>query len=264
MNLSLHDKVAIVTGAASPKGIGKAIALALADAGADVAICDAYTEGKDYNLEGTAEDIRKTGRQCLAIQADISQPDEINTFFDKVVTELGAIDILVNNAAVGGMFPFMDITVPQWEKIMDVNLKGCFICSQAAARLMIPHHSGNIINIASIAGMKYSPLLLAYGVSKAGINQMTRWLAKELGPSGIRVNAVAPGTIITNMGQHEISGSVNPRLQDPEKMMEAIKQQIPLRRIGEVEDVANAVLFLASEASSYITGQTIIVDGGKA
>jgi 3-oxoacyl-[acyl-carrier protein] reductase len=258
-SFQLDDRVAIVTGAGGKRGIGRAIALALADAGANVAICDLNVKGEDFDLDGTAGEIRKLSRRSLSAQTDITDRADVDNLFKKVVKELGTVDILVNNAGVFGSKPFLEDTSNQWDKVMNVNLKGCYLCSQAASKIMVEQKRGNIINIASVSGMRAVAGQFVYGISKAGIIQLTRWLGQELGPYNIRVNAIAPGLIATDLGSHRVEGTA---WFDEKEFQKTFATRSPLGRVGRPEDIANVALFLASDASSYVTGQTIVVDGG--
>jgi 3-oxoacyl-[acyl-carrier protein] reductase len=268
-SISLENRVALVTG--SKRGIGKAIALVLAEAGADVAIADYITD--DGELETTAEEIRALGRLCLTLQADVSQKSEVDELVKKVTSELGAIDILVNNAGISGLEIQSDLPEEHWQKVIDVNLSGCYLCSQAVSECMVERKKGNIINIASVEGLRggvvaraIMPLIpvptaptgltLAgrpYNVSKAGIIMLTRVMARQLGSYGIRVNAIAPGGIKTEMLRF---------IWDNADFMKQFESQVPLGRIGEPSEIANVALFLASDASSYVTGHTLVADGG--
>jgi NAD(P)-dependent dehydrogenase (short-subunit alcohol dehydrogenase family) len=247
---SLSSQVAVVTG--SRRGIGKATALTFAEAGADVAVCDIVIE--DGQLEAVAEEIRRLGRRSLAVRTDVTRKADIDNLVAKVVSELGEIDILVNNAGVPNVTPILNYTEEEWDKVVDTHLKGCYLCSQAVARRMVERKKGNIVNIASVLGLGGSPGSAAYSSAKAGIISLTRTLARALGPYQIRVNAIAPGAIKTDMIKNAWS--------DPERLKEA-EGRIPLGRMGEPGDIASAVLFLVSDFASYITGHTIVVDGGS-
>ena len=269
LSLSLRGRVALVTG--GKRGIGKAIALVLAEAGADVAIADYIVD--DGELKAVAEEIRDLGRRCLAVQADVSQKSEVEELVKKVLSEFGAIDILVNNAGVSGLEVQSELAEEHWHKVIDVNLNGCYLCSQAVSERMVQRKKGNIINIASVEGLRggavaralmplipVSPiptgLTLAgrpYNVSKAGIIMLTRVMARQLGSYGIRVNAIAPGGIRTEMLRF---------VWDDADFMKQFESQVPLGRIGEPSEIANVALFLASDASSYVTGHTLVADGG--
>jgi NAD(P)-dependent dehydrogenase (short-subunit alcohol dehydrogenase family) len=247
---SLSGKVAVVTG--GRRGIGKAIALALAGAGADVALCDRTID--DGQLEAAAAEVKKLGRRSLAVKADITSKAEVDSFVQKVADELGAVDILVNNAAMNIRAPLLELGEDGWDRVINTDLKGCYLCAQAAGRIMVEQRRGNIINIASTAALKAAPQMGAYCIAKAGVVMLTKVLAVELGQYNIRVNAVAPYIVKTKFSQ--------PLWSEPEALKQ-IEAEIPVGRLAEAGDIVGAVLFLAADASSYITGQTVIVDGGS-
>jgi len=246
----LKGKVAIITGAR--RGMGRTHALTLAKAGAKVVVSDISLE----DCEKVVEEIKKEKGEAIAVKCDVTKREEVDEMVKKTVGEFGKIDILVNNAGILQFKPFMELTEEDWNKILNVNLLGYFRCAQAAAKEMIKQKSGVIVNIASIAmgqvGVGF-PTLAHYGASKGGIIAMTETMALELAPHNIRVNAVAPGAIDTPMTADF--------QQDP-KTMEGTLARIPLHRMGKPEEVSNLVLFLASDASSYMTGETVVIDGG--
>ena len=246
----LNKKIAIVTGAR--RGMGKTHALILAKAGAKVVVSDISLE----DCEKVVEEIKKEGGEALAIKCDVSKKKEVDEMIEKTIEKFGKVDILVNNAGICQFKPFLELTEEEWERTLDINLKGYFFCAQAAAPEMAKQKSGVIVNIASVVmgqiGMGMAGLA-HYSASKGGIVALTKTLALELAPLGIRVNAISPGVIDTPM-----VASVK---LDP-KATEGILAQIPLRRMGRPEEISNTVLFLASDESSYITGATIVVDGG--
>ena len=244
---SLEGKVAIVTGGS--RGIGRAIALGFAEAGADVAVVSRTAA----DLEKVAGQIEALGRRALAVQADIAIAAEVGTMVQRTVDEFGTIDILVNNAAMNIMRPLVELREDGWDKVMNVCLKGYYLCSQAAARVMMDKRSGNIVNIASTGAVKAAAGLGAYGIAKAGVVMLTQLLAVELASHGIRVNCIGPSLVRTAFSQ--------PMWANPDAL-KAIEATIPLGRIAEPEDIMSVALFLASDASSYITGQTIYADGG--
>lgn len=265
-SLSLVGKVAIVTGAASRRGMGRAIALTFAEAGADVAVSDLVVDSGDRNLGAVAEEINKFGRRSLAIQADVSKKGDVDDMVRQATDELGPVDILVNNAAIIRISTVLETDEDSWDSVMDVNLKSCFLCSKAVSKGMVERKSGCIISISSMNALDAVPARASYNTSKAGIIMLTRSLARELGSYNIRVNAIAPGAIRTDMGQHNRPGTGDkPAEIDPEQMkqMEAqLLARIPLGRMAESSEVASAALFLASDAASYITGHTLNVEGG--
>jgi len=260
-NLSLEGRVAVVTGAAGKRGIGRAIALLFAEAGADVAVCDINVEGGDFDLTGVAEEIGALGRRSLAMQVDVTRKTEVDSFVRRVIDELGDIDILVNNAGIsthGGSV--LVIEESDWHPVIDADLSSCYLCCQAVGKRMVERKTGNIINISSVMGVRQGPNVPGgsgpYGIAKAGVVMLTRGLAREMGPHNIRVNAIAPGAIVTDMFPRRTGQPwSDQRKQDMGAMC-------PLGRVGWPSDIASAALFLASEASSYVTGHTIIVDGG--
>jgi len=250
LNLSLEGRVAIVTG--GRQGIGKAIAMTFAEAGADVVICDCVVD--DGELGAVAEEIQGLGRRCLAIQVDVSRKTDVDNLVQKALAEFGTIDILVNNAGIGSGTPLLEISEDEWDRVIDVHLKGCYLCCQAVSKGMVERKRGSIINISSVEGVKVvRSSANPYPGAKAGIIMLTRGLAHELGQYSIRVNAIAPGAIKTEM--------LRPVWDDPEglKLLEAM---IPLGRLAEPSEIASVALFLASDVSSYVTGHTIVADGG--
>jgi 3-oxoacyl-[acyl-carrier protein] reductase len=250
VELSIKDKVALVTGAR--RGLGKAMALAFADAGADLVLNDCVVE--DGLLQGLADEIKKMGRRALPLRADISDENDVHDMVNKAMSEFGKIDILVNNAAISTSAPIVDLKPSDWDKVLDVDLKGAFLCSQAAGRIMIKQKSGCIINISSIRAFRPKAGYNPYGIVKAALITLTQQLARELSDYNIRVNAIAPGYISTDL---------NKFYQDFPDMLEQMLGEIPLgHQMGQPSDIANAALFLVSDAASYITGHTLVVDGG--
>ncbi len=247
---NLTGKVAIITGAR--RGMGRTHALALAKAGAKIVVADISLE----DCQKVVEEIISQGGEAMAIKCDVSQKAEVEEMIKKTVEKFGKIDILVNNAGIAQFKPFLELTEEDWDKTIDINLKGYFLCAQAAAKEMAKQKSGVIVNIASIAmgqvGVGF-PALTHYCAAKGGIAGMTEAMALELAPYNIRVNAVAPGAIDTPM--------VDPLKVDP-KVMEGTLARVPLHRMGKPEEVSNLVLFLASDDSSYMTGSTVVIDGG--
>jgi len=245
----LQGKVAIVTG--GRRGIGEAIALALAEAGADIAICDRVVE--DGELKAVAEEVQRLGRRSLAVRTDITQKADVDSMVQRVVDEFGVIDILVNSAAMNIRAPLLELGEDGWDRVINTDLKGYYLCSQAVGKRMVERKRGSIINIASTAAIKAAAEMGVYCIAKAGVVMLTRVLALELAQYNIRVNAIAPYMVKTKFSQ--------PLWGDPETLKQ-LESEIPLGRLAEPGDIVGSALFLASDASSYITGHTIIVDGG--
>jgi len=244
----LDNRVAVVTGAS--RGIGRAIALGLAAAGADVVVASR----KLPDLEPVAAEIRALGRRSLAVATHTGRPEDVERLVATTTRELGRLDVLVNNAATNPHFgPLVDITPEAWDKIMEVNVKGCLLLSQQAARVMMTQKSGSIINVSSTGGLRVPTLIGAYGVSKAAVIMLTKVLARELGPHGIRVNAIAPGLIETRFSE---------ALWTNAEILGQYLKTTPLGRTGKPDEMVGAVLYLAADASSYVTGHTIVLDGG--
>ena len=250
-HFSLDGKVALVTGGS--RGIGKATAIGFAKAGADVAITARDTAGRGLpSLEETAEEIRHLGRKALAIPAHIGHLEQIQGLVDRVVAEFGTIDILVNSAGTSIYAPVLDAEEKQWDAVMNLNLKGLFFLSQAVARVMKEHGGGKIINVTSIFGLMPEFKVCVYSIAKAGVIMANRALAEELAKHNIRVNVIAPGLIQTRL--------LDARWAVASK--EGALKNIPMAHFGEPREIADAMIYLASDASSYVTGQTIVVDGG--
>jgi len=247
--MSLDGKIAIVTGAGrGGRGIGRGIALALAQAGADVVIT-ARTNVAD--AEAVAEAVRETGRRALAVQCDVSDAASVESLFATVKEQFSRVDILVNNAGITRDTLLLRMSEEDWDAVLDANLKGTFLCTRAATKLMLKQKFGRIINITSVNGQVGSPGQANYSASKAGMIGFTKSVAREVASRGITVNAVAPGFIDTQMTDF-VSGDAR----------EALLAKIPVGRFGTAEDVGAAVAFLASDAASYMTGQVLTVDGG--
>jgi dehydrogenase/reductase SDR family member 4 len=247
--LTLAGKVALVTGGS--RGIGRAIALQLADAGADVIV----SSRKLPDLEKVAEEIKGMGRKSLAVTAHNAKMEDLQNLMAKVKSEFGRLDILVNNAVANPvMADVLHMEEAPFDLIMSANIKGYYFLSQAAARMMVEQGSGGaIVNIASVGGYFVTIGLGPYCISKAAIIMMTKCLAAELGPHKIRVNCIAPGIVKTKFSQ---------ALWSNEKMMAELMKKMPLQKISEPEEIARTALYLASEASSFMTGSTLIIDGG--
>ncbi len=246
---NLTGKTALVTGAS--RGIGRGIALCLAKQGADVAVN--YHSSAD-KAEAVAKEIEALGHQSMTVKADVSVKAEVSLMVAAVKEKFNRIDILVNNAGILSYRTLEQMTEEDWDRVLDTNLKGQFLCAQAVAPLMIENGGGRIINIASIAsggvGVSF-PALSHYCASKGGVVALTEGLAFELGPKGINVNAIAPGVIETDMGK-----------VDDEKVMAGLMARLAIKRIGQPEDIGTAAVFLASDEASYMTGTVVYVDGG--
>ncbi len=268
IEVSLKGKAALVTGAR--RGIGKAIAITLARGGADVALCDNVLEGDE--LKAVAREIRKLGRRALVIKADVSKRPQVDRMVRKVADKFGGVDILVNNAGISGI-AINTNPDERWHTVLGVNLDGVYNCSTAVADLMIAKKSGCIINIASVDGLQGDigasiiprklRLALApnapafsphpYNVTKAGVIMLTKMSARQLGPHGIRVNAIAPGAVKTDM--------INFALNIPD-VISQMEEKIPLGRASEPQEIASVALFLASDLASYVNGHVLVADGG--
>ena len=248
VNFSLEGKVALVAGGS--RGIGRSSALAFAEAGADVVV----SSRKLPDLEVVAEEIRATGRKGLAVASHIAKTEELKSLVDQVMAEFGRIDILLNNAGTNPYYgPIIDAEERAWDTTMNVNLKGIFLLSQMVAKIMHDQGGGSIINTASAGGLRPGNNQGIYSVTKAALIMLTKVMAKEWGQFGIRANAIAPGVIKTRLSE---------ALWKEPALGEAAAKRTAVGRLGEPEDVAGVVLFFASDASSYVTGETVIIDGG--
>lgn len=243
--MRLKDKNAFITGAA--QGIGKSIAIGMAKEGANIAVADTNIE----KANTTAQEIKSLGIKSLAIKLDVSKQNEVEFAFETFIKELGRLDILVNNAGITKDALVLRMKDEDWDTVLDINLKGTFLCSKAAIRLMAKQQCGKIISISSVVAFTGNPGQVNYSASKAGIVGFTKTIAKEYASRGIKANAVAPGFIQTAMTD-----------AIPEKIKEEMKKSIPLGHFGTPEDIANAVIFLASKEADYITGQVFHINGG--
>jgi NAD(P)-dependent dehydrogenase (short-subunit alcohol dehydrogenase family) len=245
----LKERVAIVTGGGT--GIGRAIALELAELGADVVVASRDPQ----HLEPTMDEIRALGRRALAIPTDIRIPAQVEALAEQTVAQLGKIDIHINNA--GGQYPgpAEELSVEGWRSVIDLNLNATFYCSQAIARHMMRMGGGTIVNIVASFGLRAAPGLAHSAAARAGVINLTRTLALEWAKYSIRINAVAPGVVMTE-------GALSEMLISPDAI-ESIERAIPLKRLGTPEDIAHLVIFLVSDAAAYITGETIAADGGN-
>ncbi len=243
--MNLENQTALVTGGG--RGIGKAISATLASAGAHV-----YLGGTNLETaEETAQAICDNGGKASPIQLDVSNKEDIQNAFDRIIGEAGRLDILVNNAGITKDGLMIRMKEEDWDRVLEVNLKGAFLCSQLAVKQMMKQKSGNIINISSIVGQAGNAGQANYTASKSALIGLTKTMAQEAAPRGIRVNAIAPGFIETDM-----TGGLN------EKIREGLMGKIPLGKLGSSQDVADGVLFLASCRASYITGQVLNINGG--
>jgi len=248
MDLGLTGKVALITGAGSQIGQGKAIALTLAREGCDIAANDIDLEG----AEKTASEVRALRRRAFAFKADIADSAAVNEMVKAAIKEFGRIDILVNNAGGSrGGGPIAEMDEAKWDRAINVDLKGALNCMRAVLPGMVSRKYGKIVNMSSHPGLLGAPGSSAYSAATSGILALTRSVASEVGPSGINVNIIVPGMVLTNFFKD----------MTPDRV-EAMKSRLPLRRVGSPQDVANLVAFLVSDASSYITGQTMVIDGG--
>ena len=245
--------MALITGGS--RGIGEATAIAFAKAGADVAV----TSRKLPDLERVAAEVRKLGRKALAVEAHVGRVDQLQPLVDDVVRELGKIDILVNNAGTNFFSPAIEMEERGWDAVFNLDLKGLFFLSQAAARFMKDHGGGRIVNISSVSGLRVQVPTGHYSIAKAGVIMATKVMALEWAPYDIRVNCVAPGAIETRL--YDAIFAVLPEEQAAASKQQAANR-IPMKRVGEPDEIAGAVVYLASDASSYVTGQTFAVDGG--
>jgi NAD(P)-dependent dehydrogenase (short-subunit alcohol dehydrogenase family) len=243
------DKVVLVTGGS--KGIGRAIALALAEDGADVALAARNPEP----LEKTAREIEERGRRALAVPTDVTDPDQCRALVERVTGELGGLDVLVNNAGAAPFLSTFEATrLEGWEKYFRITFTGAVYCTHAAADALLGREGASVINVASVAAFIASPGLTYYAAAKAALVSFTKTLALEWAPHGVRVNAIAPGFVETDM-------NVTAR-EDP-SFHESIRSQIPLGRWGTAKDVAGVARFLASDAAAWMTGSVVVIDGGQ-
>jgi 3-oxoacyl-[acyl-carrier protein] reductase len=243
--LKLAGKIALVTGAA--QGIGKAVALLLAQNGADIVVSDINLE----KAEETAKEIQGLGRKAQAVRVDVATLGDVEKMVEAILAQFGKVDILVNNAGIARDKLILRMSEEDWDAVLNINLKGTFNCTKAVVRYMSKQKSGKIVNIASVVGEMGNAGQANYAASKAGVIGFTKTIAREFAQRGINVNAIAPGYIETPMTDAL-----------PDKVKEELRRLIPMDRLGKPEDVAEAVLFLVSESANYITGQVLNVNGG--
>ncbi|MGF3102528.1 3-oxoacyl-[acyl-carrier-protein] reductase [Rossellomorea sp. DUT-2] len=244
--MNLEGKVALVTGAS--RGIGREIALELAREGCNVAVNYSGSEAKANEV---VDEIKGLGREAIAVQCNVADSDAVQAMVKETIGQFGSVDILVNNAGITKDNLLMRMKEAEWDDVININLKGVFLCTKAVTRQMMKQRSGRIINISSIVGVSGNPGQANYVAAKSGVIGLTKTTAKELAPRGITVNAIAPGFISTDMTD-----------QLPEDVRIEMLKQIPLSRFGDPQDVAKVVTFVASESASYMTGQTLHIDGG--
>lgn len=244
--MRLANDVALITGAG--RGIGSVIASRFAAAGARVIVADL----DEASAKSTANSIGASGGQAFALKVDVSDPHEVQRLVETTCQQFGQLNVLINNAGIGLNKPFLTTTLEEWEQQLKVNLTGQFLCGQAAARQMVKQGSGRIVNVASISGQRGGQGRAAYGAAKAGVILLTKVMAVELSPLGVRVNAVAPGPVDTDQSRETHTPATR----------QAYYDRIPSRRYGEREEIAAAVLFLASAESSFVSGHILNVDGG--
>jgi NAD(P)-dependent dehydrogenase (short-subunit alcohol dehydrogenase family) len=249
VQFNLHDQVIVITGAA--QGIGAACAKRLAQDGAAVALWDV----DDARGEALAQSLVDQGQRASYRHCNVASKGEVDAAVAHTLQAFGRIDGLVNNAGIFKAADFLDITEADWDAVIDVNLKGSFLVGQAVAREMVKTGGGAIVNMSSVNGLMAIPSIASYNVSKGGINQLTRVMALSLADQGIRVNAVAPGTIATDLARNAVLGSDEARAR--------IMSRTPMKRLGEPEEIADVTAFLLSSASSYMTGEIVYVDGGR-
>jgi NAD(P)-dependent dehydrogenase (short-subunit alcohol dehydrogenase family) len=248
-SFSLEGKVSIITGAR--RGIGAALALAFAEAGSDVAVCDFVVD--DGLLAAVAKDIQKFGRRALVVKTDVTREDDVENLVKKVVDEFGRVDILVNNAGIAPLNKTFDVTVEEWDRVIDTDLKSVFLVTKAVAKVMVKQKKGKIINMGSIYGMMATNVSIHYCAAKAGIAQMTKAFALEWARFNINVNCIVPGQFATELTR---------RQQDEEAHRKFLEFKIPFKRFGQPEELVGPALLLASQASDYMTGAIVVVDGG--
>jgi len=244
----LTGKVAVVTGGGT--GLGEAIAKALAEAGASIVLCGRRQEP----LDKVASEIESGGGKALPIRTDVTNVEDVNAMASEALNAFGRVDVLVNNAGINTVKPFLELTEKEWDAVLDTNLKGCFYCCQALGKGMVEQRSGSVINVVSVFGRTGFMNISPYIASKGAIVQLTKALAVEWARHNVRVNAIAPSYFETEMAKRDI--------ESDERVLKFNLSKIPMRRGGKPHEMGGIAVFLASEASSFITGETIAVDGG--
>ena len=245
--LRLDERVALVTGAS--RGLGRAMALALAEAGAHIALVARSADG----LKETADAVSARGRRALALPADVTVAAEVDAAVKSALDAFGSVDILVNNSGVAAVKPFVETTPAEWHRILETNLTGAFNCCRAVGPGMIARRRGKVVNVASVLGARGLSGYAAYSASKGGLLALTRALAVEWARHNIQVNAIAPGWFVTSMNEAAF--------QDP-RTSERLLRNVPARRTGRTEELGPLVVYLASAASDYVTGEVVFIDGG--
>jgi NAD(P)-dependent dehydrogenase (short-subunit alcohol dehydrogenase family) len=246
--VKLEDRVAIVTGAA--QGIGRAIALGLAREGAHVVVADIQAD----KAAQTSEEIKGLGRRSIPLRVDVSRLADLSMLVDKTIEAFGTIDILVNNAGIALPTPFLETTEEAWDRIMNINVKSAFFCSQFVARVMVERRRGKIVNLASTSSFVAGRQEVPYAISKAGVRMLTAAASAELAPYNVNVNAIAPGLIRTALTEKHFPSA--------EALEARVKAKAPIGRPGTPDDLVGAVVFLCSDDAEYVTGHTLVVDGG--
>lgn len=244
----LDGKVAIVTG--SGRGLGRAMAVALAQAGADVVV----TARSFEQVQETAQEIEKLGRKCLPVQTDVTSSDDVDALIRKTLDHFGGIDILINNVGMAIVKDLMNTSLEEWQKQIDTNLTSAYLCCRAVGKHMLEKGSGKIVNVATVAGVRGKWKMSGYGASKAGVIQLTKTLAIEWARYNVSVNCIIPGIFYTSATKSAL---------DNDEIREVRIRKVPLKRIGEPEDIGPLAVFLSSEASAFITGAIIPIDGGE-
>ena len=242
----LDGQTAIVTGAS--RGLGESMALGLAEAGADIALV-----GRSEGLDETKKKIENLGRKALAVRADLSKMESIDEVMRATLDRFGKVDILVNNAGIVRRAPILEYSEKDWDEVITLNLKSCFFMAQAAARDMVKRKKGKIINISSLTFFWGATRIVAYTAAKAGVAQFTKAMCNELAPEGINVNAIAPGYMATD---------INKALREDHTKSAELLSRIPMGRYGKMDELNGLIVYLASQASNYMNGSTVVIDGG--